>query len=152
LILPIAVTIINIAVIITYIFNYNYFFNFNNISLSSSSSSDQQQEREIVKPSLVGLEKNTLKVEDFVARGLSSPTSMAFIDRSNLLVLEKAGQVRLVSNGILQKQPVLTVPVDNESERGLLGIAILKSNGFIDTNTAARASSSSPTITTKVFL
>ncbi|MFL6409652.1 MAG: PQQ-dependent sugar dehydrogenase [Nitrososphaeraceae archaeon] len=153
MILPIAVAIINIAVIVTYIFNYNYFFNFNNISLSSSSSSDQQQEREIVKPSLVGLEKNTLKVEDFVAQGLSSPTSMAFIDRSNLLVLEKAGQVRLVSNGILQKQPVLTVPVDNESERGLLGIAILKSNGFIDTNTAARASSSSsPTITTKVFL
>jgi aldose sugar dehydrogenase len=148
LILPIAVGIISIAIIMIY--NYNYFFNFNNISLSSSL--DQQQEREIVKPSLVGLEKNTLKVEDFVAQGLSSPTSMAFIDRSNLLVLEKAGQVRLVSNGILQKQPVLTVPVDNASERGLLGIAILKSNGFIDKNIAAGASSSSPTITTKVFL
>jgi aldose sugar dehydrogenase len=57
--------------------------------------------------------------------GLSSPTSMAFIDNNNILVLEKSGSVRLISNGILQEQPVLNVPVDTQSERGLLGIAIL---------------------------
>jgi aldose sugar dehydrogenase len=39
--------------------------------------------------------------------------------------LEKSGSVRLISNGILQEQPVLNVPVDIQSERGLLGIAIL---------------------------
>jgi hypothetical protein len=65
-------------------------------------------------------------VENF--QGLSSPTNMAFVDGDNLLVLEKASQVRLVSNGILQKQPVLTIPVNNLSERGLLGIAVLKEN------------------------
>ncbi|MGB7635990.1 MAG: PQQ-dependent sugar dehydrogenase [Nitrososphaeraceae archaeon] len=65
-----------------------------------------------------------LKVETVVS-GLSAPTSMAFIDNSNILVLEKGGQVRLVSNGALQGKPVLQAPVDTESERGLLGIAIM---------------------------
>jgi glucose/arabinose dehydrogenase len=62
-----------------------------------------------------------LKVENVVT-GLSFPTSMAFIDNNNILVLEKGGQVRLVSNGILQSRPVLQVSVATESERGLLGI------------------------------
>jgi aldose sugar dehydrogenase len=64
-----------------------------------------------------------LNVES-VIEGLSSPTSMAFLDNNNILVLEKEGQVRLVSNGALQEQPVLQVPVNSENERGLLGIAI----------------------------
>jgi aldose sugar dehydrogenase len=62
---------------------------------------------------------------EIVTEGLSSPTSMAFIDNNNILVLEKSGSVRLISNGILQEQPVLNVPVDTQNERGLLGIAIL---------------------------
>jgi glucose/arabinose dehydrogenase len=69
-----------------------------------------------------------LKVETLV-NGLSSPTSMAFIDNNNILVLEKGGQVRLVSNGVLQDKPVLQLSVDTESERGLLGIAIMNSTG-----------------------
>jgi aldose sugar dehydrogenase len=62
-----------------------------------------------------------LKVETVVT-GLSSSTSMAFIDNNNILVLEKGGKVRLVSNGVLQGKPVLQVSVATESERGLLGI------------------------------
>jgi len=66
-----------------------------------------------------------LKVETIV-EGLSWPTSMAFIDNNNILVLEKEkGTVRLVSNGILQEEPVLKVNVNSISERGLLGIAVL---------------------------
>ena len=42
---------------------------------------------------------------EIVTEGLSSPTSMAFIDNNNILVLEKSGSVRLISNGILQEQP-----------------------------------------------
>jgi glucose/arabinose dehydrogenase len=50
---------------------------------------------------------NRLKVELVVAEGLSSPTSMAFVDNNIILVLEKnSGEVRLVSNGILQEEPV----------------------------------------------
>ena len=33
--------------------------------------------------------------------------------------------MRLVSNGILQEQPVLKVDVNSDNERGLLGIAIM---------------------------
>jgi glucose/arabinose dehydrogenase len=65
-----------------------------------------------------------LKVQTLV-NGLDSPTSMAFIDNYNILVLEKGGQVRLVSNGILRDKPVLQVTVDTQSERGLLGISIM---------------------------
>jgi aldose sugar dehydrogenase len=68
---------------------------------------------------------NPNMMAEIIVEELSSPTSMAFIDSNNILVLEKAGSVRLISNGILQEQPVLNVPVDTASERGLLGIATL---------------------------
>src|SRR5215831_20492155 len=70
----------------------------------------------------------TLKVESVVS-GLSSPTSMTFLNDNNILVLEKDGNVRLASNGQLQQQPVLQVPVDIKSERGLLGIAVMNKSG-----------------------
>jgi glucose/arabinose dehydrogenase len=70
----------------------------------------------------------TLRVESVVS-GLSSPTSMAFLNDNNILVLEKDGNVRLVSNGQLQQQPVIQVPVDVKSERGLLGIAVMNTTG-----------------------
>lgn len=65
----------------------------------------------------------SLNVESFV-EGLNSPTSMAFLDSNNIMVLEKDGTVRLISNGQLQSQSVLEIPVDSQSERGLLGIAV----------------------------
>ena len=74
-----------------------------------------------------------LKVESVIS-GLSSPTSMTFVDNNNLLVLEKGGNVRLVSNGQLQSQPVLHVSVDITSERGLLGIAVMNSSSSSTNN------------------
>ena len=72
-----------------------------------------------------------LQVE-IIVEGLSFPTSMAFIDNNNILVLEKEeGIVRLVSNGILQEQPVLKVDVNSDNERGLLGIAIMNKDTCI---------------------
>ncbi|HZD34810.1 MAG TPA: hypothetical protein VE130_06360, partial [Nitrososphaeraceae archaeon] len=65
---------------------------------------------------------------ELITEGLSSPTSMAFIDNDNILVLEKnTGEVRLVSNGTLQQDPILKLEVDTTTLtccRGLLGIAI----------------------------
>jgi aldose sugar dehydrogenase len=83
---------------------------------------------------------SNLKVETLV-NGLSSPTSMAFIDNNNILVLEKGGQVRLISNGVLQDKPVLQVSVDTESERGLLGIAIMNSSKAGNDTTATTSTS-----------
>lgn len=59
--------------------------------------------------------------------GLSSPTTMAFVGPDDILVLQKNnGQVRRVtgSPGTLQVAPVLDLPVNSSSERGLLGIAV----------------------------
>ena len=86
----------------------------------------------------------SLKVESFV-EGLNSPTSMAFLDNNNILVLEKDGLVRLVSNGQLQPQPVLEIPVNSQSERGLLGIAV-------DQNVRSDNSSIQNGITKHIFL
>src|SRR5215218_10006483 len=74
---------------------------------------------------------------EVIVEGLSSPTSMALLDNNNILVLEKEGAVRLISNGAMQDAPVLQVPVDSKNERGLLGIAISGSENNI--------TSSSPT-------
>jgi aldose sugar dehydrogenase len=77
----------------------------------------------------------TLSVEPIV-EGLSSPTSMIFLDDNNILVLEKDGQVRHVANGILQEQPVLQIPVNTENERGLLGIATSNSGSSANPTTS----------------
>src|ERR687896_715496 len=60
-----------------------------------------------------------------VIEGLETPTSMAFLDNNDIIITQKDnGRVRLVSNGMLQPQPILQVPVVNNSERGLLGVAV----------------------------
>jgi aldose sugar dehydrogenase len=59
-----------------------------------------------------------------IVEGLSTPTSMMFLDDNNILVLEKEGSIRLVTNGTLQDRPLLQIPVNTTGERGLLGVAI----------------------------
>ena len=88
------------------------------LNLIYTAMAQQQQEGPIINDP-------NLKAEIFV-EGLSWLTSMAFIDKNNILVLEKVeGTVRLVTNGVLQEEPVLKVDVTSKSERGLLGIAIM---------------------------
>jgi aldose sugar dehydrogenase len=60
-----------------------------------------------------------------VVSGLALPTSMAFIGRNDMFVLEKAsGKVQRVTNGMVRATPALDLPVNSASERGLLGIAL----------------------------
>jgi glucose/arabinose dehydrogenase len=69
---------------------------------------------------------------ELVLDGLSSPTSIAFVDENNILLLEKEGSVRLISNGQLQPQPVLQLEgVESNNERGLLGIEIMNNKVFL---------------------
>jgi uncharacterized repeat protein (TIGR01451 family) len=59
-----------------------------------------------------------------VVTGLDQPTSLAFLGANDFLVLEKAsGKVQRVVGGVIQG-PVLDLPVNSASERGLLGIAL----------------------------
>ncbi len=67
----------------------------------------------------------SLVVTALSTSGLAQPTSMAFLGSDDFLVLEKTtGRVRRVLNGVLQAAPALDEAVSNDSERGLLGIAI----------------------------
>jgi glucose/arabinose dehydrogenase len=64
-----------------------------------------------------------LRVETLV-KGLERPTTMAFLDKDNILVLEKDnGTVRRIVNGVLLAEPVLDVTIANAHQRGMLGIA-----------------------------
>jgi glucose/arabinose dehydrogenase len=59
------------------------------------------------------------------ASGLAQPIGIAFIGAGDMLVIEKgSGLVRRVVNGVVQPAPVLDLPVNSASERGLLGIAL----------------------------
>ena len=62
-----------------------------------------------------------------VATGLSSPTSMAFIGPNDILVIEKnTGMVKRVKDGRVLSPPLLDLNVATDSERGLLGIDVVK--------------------------
>ena len=111
LILLIALGVVSAVVLMIY-------FNLDN------NMADKQHKQ---SPILQG-QNSGLRVE-LVTEGLSLPTSMAFIDKNNILVLEKDGEVRLISNGVLQKHPALKVQVNTTSERGLLGIATVNGDG-----------------------
>jgi hypothetical protein len=61
---------------------------------------------------------------------------MAFLDKNNILVLEKNdGTVRRISNGVLLDEPVLDMNVANEDERGMLGIATFPQEDFVKNTT-----------------
>jgi len=74
-----------------------------------------------------------LRVEK-VIQGLSLPTSMVFLDHDDILIVQKNdGRVRLVSNGVLQTNPIFDVEVESQSERGLLGVAAANASGITKT-------------------
>ncbi len=56
--------------------------------------------------------------------GLVTPTAMAFIDDDEFFIIEKnTGRVKVVEDGVVT-DTVLDLAVNNNSERGLLGIAL----------------------------
>jgi glucose/arabinose dehydrogenase len=61
---------------------------------------------------------------DTILPGMNLPIAMAFDPDNRLFYTEKSGAVRLFANGVLQPNPVITFSVNNNFERGLLGIAI----------------------------
>jgi aldose sugar dehydrogenase len=68
---------------------------------------------------------NHLKIQ-LVAPGLRKPTSMAFLDNGDIIVLEISnGTVRRIINDTLQLKPLLDVNVSKVTgERGMLGVAV----------------------------
>lgn len=62
-------------------------------------------------------------VETPVATGLSRPTTFEFAPDGRIFVAEQGGQIRVVKNGQLLATPFLSLNVDSNGERGLLGVA-----------------------------
>ncbi|HEY8072618.1 MAG TPA: PQQ-dependent sugar dehydrogenase [Labilithrix sp.] len=59
-----------------------------------------------------------------VVSGLEVPWSIAFLTNDAMLVTERPGRLRLVAGGVLEPQPVATIPVHTVEEGGLLGLAL----------------------------
>ena len=60
-----------------------------------------------------------------VARGLEQPWSLAFLPDGSMLVTERPGRLRLIRNGVLQRQPIAGVPaVHAEGVQGLMDVVI----------------------------
>jgi len=64
---------------------------------------------------------------EVIAEGLEFPTSMAFLDSNDILVLEKEkGTVQRIVDGQIQPEPLLDVNVATSQERCMCGIAVSK--------------------------
>ena len=86
------------------------------------------------------LDDSNLEAE-LVTEGLESPTSMAFIgNHGDMLILEKSGEVILFTSENMSKISLLNLTVNDQNERGLLGVAVL--NNMLDLYTTAIAASS----------
>jgi len=87
------------------------------------------------------LDDSDLEVE-LVTEGFESPTSMAFIgNHGDMLILEKSGEVILFINENKSKISLLNFTVNDQTERGLLGVDVLDNMADLHTTEIAEARS-----------
>jgi aldose sugar dehydrogenase len=109
--------------------------NSNVIPAQLSSGNSNNTFQPLPDPTPPTISDPNIRVERVIT-GLELPTSMVFLDNDDIIITQKDnGRVRLVSNGILQPQSILQVPVVNNSERGLLGVAIANTTTSSTTKT-----------------
>lgn len=61
--------------------------------------------------------------ETVFGSGLNSPTAMQFAPDGRLFVAQQGGALRVIQGGVLLPTPFVTLSVDANGERGLLGVA-----------------------------
>ncbi|HEY7115843.1 MAG TPA: PQQ-dependent sugar dehydrogenase [Tepidisphaeraceae bacterium] len=61
-------------------------------------------------------------VETTIATGLSAPTTMAFAPDGRLFVCQQGGDLAVIKNGALLPAPFVSLRVNSDGERGLLGV------------------------------
>ena len=69
-----------------------------------------------------------------IAVGLRNPVAMTFLPDGRALVVEQAGTLRVIKNGVLLEAPAYQTEVDLVGERGLLGVVAdpdFQNTGFI---------------------
>ena len=87
------------------------------------------------------LDDSDLEIE-LVTEGFESPTSMAFIgNHGDMLILEKSGEVILFINENKSKISLLNFTVNDQTERGLLGVDVLDNMADLHTTAIAEARS-----------
>ncbi len=76
------------------------------------------------EPSAVVTPTPKTPATETVAEGLEVPWDIAFLSESRALITERPGRVRLLANGKLRPEPVLTVETSQGGEGGLQGLAL----------------------------
>lgn len=61
--------------------------------------------------------------ETAVGTGLANPTAMALAPDGRIFVCQQGGALRVIKDGVTLPAPFVTVTVDSQGERGLLGVA-----------------------------
>jgi glucose/arabinose dehydrogenase len=59
-----------------------------------------------------------------VANGISNPTAMAFAPDGRIFVAQQSGALRVIKNGTLLATPFITLSVNDDGERGLIGVTL----------------------------
>ncbi|HTM43918.1 MAG TPA: PQQ-dependent sugar dehydrogenase [Polyangiaceae bacterium] len=89
-------------------------------SVEQGSWDEQPEPRVVQQPATV----NPAGFSDTVfVSGLGDGTQMAFAPDGRLFVSQKSGALRVIKNGTLLTTPFLTVTVNTDNERGLMGVA-----------------------------
>jgi aldose sugar dehydrogenase len=110
-------------------------------------SQQSEASNDIITPPPI-LKDSDLDVE-LVTEGLKSPTSMAFIgNQGDMLILEKSGEVILFVSENKSKITLLNFTVNDQTERGLLGVAVINNNNISALETTALPVRSNNQITT----
>ncbi|MHC4995731.1 MAG: PQQ-dependent sugar dehydrogenase [Planctomycetota bacterium] len=61
---------------------------------------------------------------EIIATGLSGATALESLPDGRILVCEQVGHVRVIENGVLLDEPLVTLPVDSSWERGVIGVTV----------------------------
>src|SRR5262245_8930303 len=72
--------------------------------------------------------------ESLFAGGLTNPTQMAVAPDGRVFVAEQSGTLRVIQNGNLLPTPFVSLTVDSNGERGLVGVTLdpnFAANGFV---------------------
>ncbi|HEY5745435.1 MAG TPA: PQQ-dependent sugar dehydrogenase [Chryseolinea sp.] len=59
-----------------------------------------------------------------VANGISNPTAMTFAPDGRIFVAQQSGALRVIKNGALLAAPFITLSVNDDGERGLIGVTL----------------------------
>ena len=69
-----------------------------------------------------------------VASGLHQPVDFRFLPDERIVIAEKTGAIKIIENGTVLEQPLITLSVNNAFERGISGIAVdpdFDQNGYL---------------------